>query len=191
MPNRALRLAAALSAVLVAGAAVGQDGEHPRRGPFVGAAIGESRYEEGVDAVVLCFCVRDRSTGFKLGGGYRFGVTSVEAWLVDFGPADYRPQISGPGSRSRARALVVGPSWTARFGESLEASWRVGAAATRVQGNDRPSNTETRPAFGMSLAWWLAPHTSVELAGDVTRGRNAGNESVDLRLVSLGLRQRF
>lgn len=190
MPALPFRLAA-LAALLLASSSWAQDGGHPRRGPFVGAAVGEARYDQGDPPVLFCFCERDHARGLKFGGGYRFGVTSVEAWVIDFGRAEFGPADSGPGSRSRARSLVLGPSWTARFGESFEGSWRVGMAATRVESNGLPTRTVGRVSFGMGLGWWFTPSTSVELGIDLARGRTGADETVDLRLVALGLRQRF
>lgn len=187
-----LRFAAVAAVLLVGATAVhAQETEHPRRGPYATLALGPSTYQQD-PGILFCLCSeRDNATAFKVGGGYRFGVTSLEALLVDYGKADYSTQTSGPGSTSRARALVLGPMWSARFGSSFEASWRVGVSFTRISGNDIPTRTVHRLAAGYALGWWLTPTTAVEFQADLTRGRTGVETPVELTTRTIGLRQRF
>ena len=201
-------LASLLSVVLPAGEAMAQDaapglvlpataqaarGSEPatsRAGPYliVGAGRSSTTQDEGF---VTCRCRSGNSTLFKLGGGWRFGVSALEAWAIDFGATRLDADWLSPESTVRTRALAVGGAWTARFGSGFEATWRVAAAHVTMSDSAQGSASVWRPLVGASAGWRLTDATSLELALDITSAESGGGHTALVSGLGLSLRQRF
>jgi hypothetical protein len=184
------RAAFALAAASAPLAAAAQDGlAHPLRGPYLIAAVGGSEYDH--DCFVFGLCQTGKATSYKVGAGYRFGVTSVEAWGFDFGSAHLGGDDFNPPSKIRMRALGVGAAWTARFGDSFEFTWRVGGAEVRHEGANAPTADSFQPYFGIAGGLRVTEFAAIELGFDFLRGRDGDSLYTHATAASLGLRFRF
>lgn len=154
------------------------------------AAGGNSEYSSE-PGFVTCICRSDKSKVFKFGGGYRFGVSAIEGWYIDFGNATFTANASRNESNAHIRALAIGAAWTARFGSWFDAAWRVGVADVALTSSGPSSTRNFRPILGMSAGIRVADAATVELSFDRTGSRDSGGTAVDVSAFALGLRFRF
>jgi hypothetical protein len=159
-------------------------------GPYVVLAGGSSKYTSE-PGFVTCICRSDKSKAFKFGGGYRFGVSAIEGWFIDFGQATFQGDDFNRESTARIRALALGGAWTARFGQSVEATWRVGMAEVHLASEGQSSTRLFRPIVGASVGVHVAQPVTVELFVDYTLSRDAAGTVVDVGAAGLGVRLRF
>lgn len=188
----ARRSAVALVACLAAfSASAEEEIQHPLRGPYIIGGVAESHYVSD-PGFLLCRCREDRAMAFKLGGGYRFGVTSVEAWYVDYGDATFGEDSFGGKATAHIRMLAVGPAWTARFGDSVEMTWRVGVASVGVASDGQRTHYETSGMYGTAVGYRINPSMTLELGLDyVVGGQDSRGTSVDVMSIGLATRYRF
>jgi hypothetical protein len=187
----ARRSAVALVAGLAAfSAAAQEETQHPLRGPYIIGGVAESHYTSE-PGFISCVCREDRSTAFKLGGGYRFGVTSLETWYIDYGNAAFGADSMGQKSTAHIRMFAVGPAWTARFGESFEMTWRVGLADVSVASDGQPTHRRTSGMYGMAGGYRLNQSVTLELGLDYALGEDSRGTKVDVYSVGLNTRYRF
>lgn len=188
----ARRSAVALVAGLAAfSAAAEEETQHPLRGPYVIGGVGESHYVSD-PGFITCRCREDRSTAFKLGGGYRFGVTSLEAWYVDYGNATFGEDSFGGKATAHIRMMAIGPAWTARFGDSVEMTWRLGVADVAVASDGQSTHHETSGMYGMAVGYRLNQSVTLELGVDYAiGGQDSRGTSVEVASIGLATRYRF
>jgi hypothetical protein len=175
----------ALLALAATAVTLGAAAQTPREGPYVVAAVGRGDYDYD------CFfldCDNARATAGKLIAGYRFGVFALEGWWLDFGDAG----TDVAGDSQRMRALGLSANWTAQFGSSVEGTVRAGVANVQRERTRYGSHRRWEPAFGLALAYLVAPTVSLELAWDTTRFYGSDQEGTTLaRALTAGLRLRF
>ena len=182
----------ALAAALAAAApqAQAQTSETDSRiGWYGDLAVGGTRYESE-PGFVLCRCRKGSATALKVGAGYRFGVSAVEAWYMDLGKANFGADYWGPATSAHMRAAVLGGAWSARWGRYVEATWRVGAAFVNASG-ETGSQHDVRATGGFSLGWRTTETSTLELGFDILSARDASGARTDAVPVTLGFRQRF
>jgi Outer membrane protein beta-barrel domain len=181
----------ALTVFLASVAVAAQEAdEHPLRGPYIFGSVSHSRYTLGT-GFVTCRCNGGTATAFKLGAGYRFGVTGVEVWATDFGEAKFDADPYAPAGSARFRAIAVGPVLTARVGSSFDFLWRLGAAKVSVSGNGQQPDNSVRPAFGTGLGWRVTETMTLDFVIDYVNVKGRNGELSDVASFGLGLRQRF
>lgn len=188
-------LAGRTAVALVAGmaafsAAAEEQAQHPLRGPYIIGGVAESHYTSE-PGFISCVCREDRSTAFKLGGGYRFGVSSIEAWYVDYGNASFGPDSTGTKSTAHIRMMAVGPAWTARFGDSFEMTWRLGLADVSVASDGQSTHHRTSGMYGMAGGYRLTQSVTLELGLDYAFGEDSRGTNVDVYSIGLATRYRF
>ncbi|MEK8034502.1 hypothetical protein AACH06_27040 [Ideonella sp. DXS29W] len=188
----ARRSAAALVAGLAAFSATAEEeAQHPLRGAYIIGGLGESHYVSD-PGFLLCRCRQDRSMAFKLGGGYRFGVTSLEAWYIDYGDATFGADSLGGKGNAHIRTMAIGPAWTARFGESVEMTWRLGVAGVGVSSEGQKTHYETSVMYGTAVGYRLNQSVTLELGVDyVLGGQDSRGTGVDVMSFGLATRYRF
>ena len=187
----ARRSAVALVAGLASFTALAEQApEHPLRGAYVIGGVGESHYTSD-PGFITCICREDRSTAFKLGGGYRFGVSSLEAWYIDYGHATFGADSTGDKATAHIRMMAVGPAWTARFGDSFEMTWRVGLADVSVASDGQSTHHRTSGMYGMAGGYRLTQSVTLELGLDYTLGEDSRGTKVDVYSIGLATRYRF
>lgn len=180
-----------LLAALSAGAASAQSEPEPafKRWYMVGS-LSRSEYTSD-DGFISCRCRSDKSQALRLGGGYRFGVSAVEVWMIDFGKATFLPDAMGPSRTAHIRAAAVGVAWTARFGQSWQANWRLGAASVHTSSNELPSTRSVRPIYGAALGVRITDSLVGELSLDITNARDGARSPTQVAALGLGLRHSF
>lgn len=168
-----------------------QDPAVPDAGKFyLVGTLGQSEYTSD-SGFVACRCRSDKSQALRLGGGYRFGVSAVEVWLLDFGKATLAGDALGPDRTVRIRAAVLGLAWTTRLGSRVEANWRVGAASVSTRGSELASTRSVRPIVGAALGLRLTESVIGELSLDVTSAKDGAGSPTDVAALGLGLRYHF
>lgn len=180
----------ALAAAALAATAQAQSSTTDSRVGWYGdLAVGGARYESE-PGFVLCRCRKGSATAFKVGAGYRFGVSAVEAWYMDFGKADFGADSWGPATSAHFRAAVLGGAWAVRWGPHVEATWRAGAAFVNASAGGG-SEHDVRPTVGFSIGWRTTETATVELGVDYLRANDARGASTDAVPFMIGFRQRF
>lgn len=160
-----------------------------RIGWYGDLAVGGTHYESD-PGFVICRCRKGSATTLKVGAGYRFGVSALEAWYVDFGKAGFDADYYGPATTAHFRAAVLGGAWAVRWGPHVEATWRAGAAFVNAS-TDGASKHDVRPALGFSIGWRVSEASTLELGVDYLRATDASGARTDALPITLGFRQRF
>jgi hypothetical protein len=187
----ARRSCATLIASVSAVPACAQEGPEPWvTGPYLVAAAGSSE-NSSEPGFVSCVCRSDKSKVFKFGGGYRFGVSAIEGWFIDFGSATFPASLSRLESTAHIRALAAGAAWTARFGSWFDTTWRIGVADVSLTSQGQSSTRAFRPIIGMSSGIRVTDAVYVEVSFDRTGSSDDAGTSVDVNAFALGLRFRF
>ena len=183
--------AVALAAAALATAAQAQSsGADSRIGWYGDLALGGSHYESE-PGFITCRCRKASATAFKIGAGYRFGVAAVEAWYWNLGKASFDADSYGPATSAHFRAALLGAAFAARWGQHVEATWRVGAAFVDASAAGGATKHDVRPAAGFSIGWRTTETATLELGLDYVRATDASGARTDAMPITLGLRQRF
>lgn len=185
----ATALAAAALATALPLAQAQSSATDSRIGWYGDLAVGGSHYESE-PGFITCRCRKGSATAMKIGAGYRFGVSAVEAWYMDFGKAKFDADFHGPATSAHFRAVVLGGAWAVRWGPYVEATWRVGAAFTNAA-TDRGSQHDARPTLGFSIGWRTTETATLELGLDYLRATDASGARTEAVPIMLGFRQRF
>ena len=135
-----------------------------RIGWYGDLAVGGTHYESE-PGFVLCRCRKASATSVKVGAGYRFGVSAVEAWYVDFGKASFGADYWGPATSAHFRAAVLGGAWSVRWGQHVEATWRAGVAFVNAAANGSTQH-DTRATGGFTIGWRTTETATLELGVD-------------------------
>jgi len=157
-------------------------------GPYATIALGRTTYD--ADCSLFGGCSGGRASAGKIGGGYRFGVFALEAWVIDWGKA---PIYDAYGDdRLRLRSLGVSAAWHKRFGPSAQGSLRAGAALVR-QARSQEDFEHVEGTFGLELSFDVAPTLSIGIGYDLTSSTGGSDRigSALAQLVTVGLRLRF
>ncbi len=187
--HRAIVLAAAAWAAAAPQAQAQSGATDSRIGWYGDFAAGGSNYESE-PGFITCRCRKGSATALKIGAGYRFGVSAVEAWYVDFGKANFGADFYGPATSAHFRAAVLGGAWAVRWGPYVEATWRAGAAFVNASAGGG-SEHDVRPMVGFSIGWRTSESATLELGLDYLRANDANGARTDAVPVMLGFRQRF
>ncbi|WP_457323259.1 hypothetical protein [Roseateles sp. P5_E11] len=185
----AVALAAAVLAVASPLAQAQSSAPDSRIGWYGDVAVGGTHYESE-PGFILCRCRKGSATSIKVGAGYRFGVSAVEAWYVDFGKANFGADFYGPATSAHFRAAVLGGAWAVRWGQHVEATWRAGAAFVNASAGGSTKH-DVRPTLGFSIGWRTTETATLELSWDYLRASDASGARTDAVPITLGFRQRF
>lgn len=182
-------LAAAMLATTAPLAQAQSSGLDSRVGWYGDLAVGASSYESE-PGFITCRCRKATATAFKVGAGYRFGLVAAEAWYWDLGKANFDADGHGPATSAHFRAAVLSAALGARWGQYVEANWRVGAAFVHSSAGGNTKH-DVRPTAGFSIGWRTSETATVELGFDYVRATDASGASTDAVPIMLGFRQRF
>lgn len=151
---------------------------------------------------------RDRSTGYKLFGGYQFTPNiGVEAGVFDLGRFGYTATTVPAGSLTgemRSRGLNLDLVGTLPLTGKLSALGRVGVTSIRSKdsfsatgaasvpyGNPSPSERSTNLKVGLGLAYAITDSLSVRAEAERYRLKDGIGNKGHVDLVSVGLVYRF
>jgi len=149
---------------------------------------------------------RDRSTGYKLFGGYQFTPhLAVEGGYFDLGKFGYTATTVPAGTLSgemRVRGLSLDLVGTWPLTDRLSALGRVGLNHARVNdrfsstggvsvNNPTASKTATHPKFGVGLDYAFSNALAMRLELERYRVNDAIGNKGDIDMVSVGLVYRF
>ena len=185
----AVTLAAAALAMVAPLAQAQSSATDSRIGWYGDFAAGGTSYESE-PGFITCRCRKASATTIKVGAGYRFGISAVEAWYVDFGKANFDADYYGPATSAHFRAAVLGGAWAVRWGPHVEATWRAGAAFVNASAG-AGSKHDVRPTLGFSIGWRTTETATLELGVDYLRATDASGARTDAVPITLGFRQRF
>ena len=155
-------------------------------GPYLYVTGGRTNYD--TDCYWWAYCEQARGSAGKFGGGYRFGVFGVEAWVADFGGGRVQQQQA---EWLRMRAGAVSAVWFASFGPSVDGIMRAGGAQVKHTRTNDGTTTSFEPTFGLALAVWLSPNAGIEIAWDLTRAEGRVTGTTLASAVTAGVRVRF
>jgi hypothetical protein len=108
-------------------------------------------------------CHGGNSRLIQAGGGWRFGIFSIEARVADYGSVTLSDSV-----HQRTRSYGAGVAWTAEFWTDVHGVLRVGvnqltrSRSAYYSGSDRTAN----PYFGLGIQVGLAPAIELEVAAE-------------------------
>ena len=183
---------------------------------YLGAGAGQSKATfdqsrianslQGVGATMTSITESNRSTNYKLFGGYQMNrYWGLEAGYFDLGTFDFKAQTAPPGSLTgeiKLRGLNLDVVGRMPLTEKFSVFGRVGAHYTETRDtftgsgavnvtNANPSKTEWNPKIGLGLEYSLTQ--ALALRGEVERYRvnDAVGNTGDIDAATIALVYRF
>ncbi len=188
--SQQLALTMAASLAIVAPQAQAQSSATDSRiGWYGDLAVGGTHYESE-PGFITCRCRKASATALAAGVGYRFGVAAIEARYLDLGKANFGADYWGQATSAHFRAAVLGGAFSARWGQHVEATWRVGAAFVNASASSG-SQHDVRATGGFTIGWRTTDTATLELGFDYLSARDASGARTDAMPILLGFRQRF
>jgi OOP family OmpA-OmpF porin len=161
-------------------------------GPYLGGAIGQTRFTEWCDAgTTIC---DDRDSGWKLFGGYRFNrYFALEGSYIDWGEVTATvPLPAGPPAHVAAsqKSYGIAAVGSLQLGPQFSVFGKLGILSTeqetrRVSPSPRTiQRDESELHYGVGAAYSLSSNWAL-------RGEWENTEKLKVQMLSIGVEYRF
>jgi len=123
----------------------------------------------------------------KLGLGVRLGAVATEFWGLDFGRDKPAPGLHA----QRLQAVVLQAAWTLPLSPRVHGVLRGGGGMLTQTRPDGSRRLVLAAAYGVGLAWQVAPGLAVEVAWDMVTADGEGTRAVLGHMATAGVRLGF